>query len=164
MGPAHYKSAKHKAVLPNGRDRKAPLRFEDCWAKITVSMVIHPAWRHLSASAKDVLIICIIKAGNSAYHGNKDLSGRPVFSFVYSEAKQLLHMPDPTFKRVLRELEDKGHIAINKPGGILHGKGIPALYHLTDKWKEWVPPPVDLTNIGKARTARKLKSSVTTKI
>jgi hypothetical protein len=142
-------------VLASGRSSKAPPRFEDWWAKIYVTDISHPAWRHLTASAKDVMLICTAKAGNAASKGLKDDAGRPKFEFTFSEGKRLLHMPSPTFNRALTELLEKGFLGISRHGGICVGKGIPAQYHVTDKWKEWQPPAKDTTNIHKARAARK---------
>ncbi len=155
MEPRIFKPAKHRAVLHNGRDRKPPSKFEDWWAKVYVHIVIHPAWRHLSASAKDVMLICYAKAGNAASKGIKDSEGRPKFTFAFSEAEKVLKMPSPTFSRTLSELQEKGFIGVSCYGGILLGKGRPAEYHLTDRWKEWEPPPRDTTNITKARGCRK---------
>lgn len=149
MAPQKYKEPKHKAVL------KSPTRFEDWWAKVYVVDVIHPAWQHLTASAKDVMLICTAKASNAASKGQKDDSGRPKFEFTFSEAKRLLQMPSPTFNRALSELLEKGFLGISRHGGILFGKGFPAQYHVTDKWKEWQPPPKNTNNIHKARAARK---------
>lgn len=150
------KTAKHKATLANGRDRKPPTKFDDWWAKVYVSNVAHPAWRHLTASAKDVMIVITAKSSNAASKRVKDAAGRPKFKFTYSEAKQLLKMPTPTFSRAMNELKDKGFIKVSDPGGMLYGKGRPAEFLLSDKWKEWVPPPRNTNNIDKARAARKI--------
>jgi len=155
MGPPNFKPAKCKAILPNGRDCTPPPRFEDWWAKIQVSDVAHPAWRHLSASAKDVIIVSIAKSSYAGSKGIKDAAGHPKFQFTFVEAKQLLKMTAPTFNRVMDELKNKGFIGVSDPGGILSGKGRPAKFYLSDKWKEWMPPPCDTKNIDKARAARK---------
>ena len=155
MEARNFKPAKHKATLPNGRDRKPPARFEDWWAKVYVADIIHPAWRSLTASAKDVMLFAIAKSGNAASKGIKNAIGCPMFEFTHSEAKRLLGMPSPTFDRAKRELMEKGFIGVTDPGGRLDGKGRPAKYHLTDKWKEWQATPRDNTNMYKARAARK---------
>lgn len=148
--------AKHKAVLANGRDRKPPITFEETWTKVQVSFVISPQWRNLTASAKDVLLICLVKNGNAARKSLKDKTGKPTFSFTYIEAKKLLNMPTPTFKRALSELQTAGFIGISSYGGILDGKGRAAKYHLSSDWKTWQPPIRDLSNMKKARASRKI--------
>ena len=155
MNSHRAKQAKCKAVLPNGRARKTPTKFEDLWAKVHVHLVIHPAWRHLSSSAKDVLIVSIVKASYSASKGIKNNAGHPKFQFTYAEAENLLRMPSPTFNHAMDELKERGFIGVSDPGGTMNGKGRPAKYFLSDKWKEWKAPVKSTKNIDKARAARK---------
>jgi hypothetical protein len=156
--PHDLKPAKHKATLPNGRSRKAPPKFEEWWAKVYISLVAHPAWKYLSPSAKDVLIVSIAKANNAASKGIKNADGNPRFQFTYAEANKLLRMTSPTFNDAMDKLKQKGFIGVSDPGGILSGKGRPAQYYLSDRWKEWIPPKRDTKNIEKARAARKTRT------
>lgn len=155
MSRRKFPEAKHKAVLANGRDSKKPPCFEDSWTKVHIRLLIHPAWRSLTASAKDVMIFFNVKSGNAARKGVKDHEGRPKIVFCYSEAKRMLKISDPTFRRVLVELENKGFIGVTAYGGISGGKGRAAEYHLSDRWEDWTPPPKDTKNIMKARDSRK---------
>jgi hypothetical protein len=150
-----YEQPKHKAVLKNGRDSKRPLSFEECWTKVPVQLVAHSAWRHLTASAKDVLLVFRIKSGIAAAKGIMNSSGLPEVDFTYAEAAKVLQMTSPTFTRVVRELQAKGFIALSQPGGILNGKGRPARYTLSNDWQDWQPTPASNANIYKARASRR---------
>jgi hypothetical protein len=57
--------------------------------------------------------------------------------------------------RALVELQTKGFIDITQYGGILHGKGMAAIYHLSSKWESWQPPERKANDMKQARAARK---------
>jgi hypothetical protein len=152
--------AKHKTMLKNGRSSKPPAKFEDWWAKVPISHVVHPAWRSLAPAAKDVMIVCIGKAGSAASKGIKDVKGRPKFNFVYKEAIRLLSISVPTFNHALDVLKERGFIGVSDPGGTLNGKGRPAQYFLKDSWKDWQPPPKKISNIEKFQKARRDENDI----
>lgn len=152
--------AKQKVVLPNGRNRKHPTQFEDLWAKMVVHHIIHPAWRNLTTSAKDVYMLIMIKNSHAGWIGRKDGSGKPKVVFSYSEAKKLLNMPSPTFSRALKELQAKGFVGMTECGGIVAGRGKAAQYHLSGEWMNWQPPKRDNSNLTKARAALKKKKKL----
>ena len=139
------------------RKKKNPPNKLNWYAKIFIfEMVSHPAYRHLSKSATDVLTVAIAKSDAAA--ATKDRKpGRPVFACTYSEADRVLNMPAETFKTAWRKLEEVGFISVNRPGGTQDGDGIPTLYQLDDRWKKWTPPARDNTNIMKALAAKKAK-------
>ena len=145
-------------VLRNGRNGR--LRFEEMWAKVPVSLVIRPAWRGLSASAKDVYLIMIVKNGYAVKTGSKDPAGRPKFSFSYQEAQDLLGMPSPTFHRALQELQSKGFLCIAEYGGVLCGRGRAAKYIFSKAWEQWRPPKCNKIDMSKARAARAKKNEI----
>ena len=78
----------------------------------------------------------------------------PIFEFTATEAEKTFKITRPTFNNSIKSLIEIGFVEVARHGGTLDGKGIPALYRLSDKWKEWKPPPRDNTNIMKARAAR----------
>lgn len=139
-------------VLRNGRNRG--LRFDEMWAQVYVRLVKHPAWRSLSASAKDVYLIMVVKNSYAGKLGEKDSAGRPKFSFSYREAQVLLGMPSPTFCRALQELQAKGFICISEYGGILCGRGRAAKYIFTKAWEQWQPPKRNKVDMERVRAAR----------
>lgn len=147
--------AKHSAMLPNGRSAKGVPKLENWFAKIIIhDLVIHPAWRCLTKTAADVLIICIAKQGRAAAY-NQKFGGRPVFQFTVSEGTKLLSTSRTTFTRAIHELIDTGFVELVCPGGILNGRGCAADYTLGKAWRTWQPPPRNMSNIAKARSARK---------
>jgi DNA-binding transcriptional ArsR family regulator len=139
------------------RKKKNPPHKLNWYAKVFIfEMVSHPAYRNLSKSATDVLTVAIAKSDAAA--ATKDRKpGRPVFAYTYSEADRVLNMPAETFNTAWRKLEEVGFVRVNRPGGIQDGDGIPTLYQLDDRWKTWIPPARDNTNILKARAAKKAK-------
>ena len=150
-----HKSAKHSTMLPNGRSTKGVPKAENWFSKIYISdHILVPAWRHLSKSATDIAIICIAKQGRAAAYREK-FGGRPVFQFTVSEGTKLLSISRTTFCRAIQELIDKGFIELVCPGGILNGRGRAADYTLGKAWRTWQPPPRNISNITKARAARK---------
>lgn len=152
-----YKSAKHSIMLPNGRSAKGTPKLENWFAKIIIhDLVIYPAWRSLTKTATDVLIICIAKQGRAAAY-NQKFGGRPVFQFTVSEGTTLLSISRTTFCRAVQELIDVGFLVLVCPGGILNGRGCAADYTLGKAWRTWQPPPTDTRNIVKARAARQKK-------
>lgn len=148
-------TAKHKAMLPNGRSAKGAPKFENWHCRFFPKDLSYPAWRSLSACAKDVALIMRAKNDHAGATGKKDAAGRPVFSFTATEAERVFHVPRPTFCKAVKALVEIGFVEIARHGGVLSGNGIPALYRLSDRWKEWKPPARDNTNITKARAARK---------
>lgn len=147
---------KHKDTLPNGRNKKAMPTFENWHCRIFPKDFTYPAWRALKApAAKDVAQLCRAKSDHSAFCGKKDETGRPIFEFTATEAERVFKIPRPTFNSAIKSLTEICFIEVVRHGGTMDGKGIPALYRLSDKWKEWTPPPRDNTNILKARAARK---------
>ncbi len=154
--PSKY-VAKHSIMLANGRSSKGAPKAENWFAKIIIhDLVIHPAWRSLTKSATDVLIICIAKQGRAAAY-NQKFGGRPVFQFTVSEGTTLLSISRTTFCRAVQELIDVGFLVLVCPGGILNGRGCAADYTLSKTWRAWQSPPPDTRNIAKARAARKKK-------
>lgn len=152
-----YKLAKHSAMLPNGRSTKGAPKAENWFAKIIIhDLVIHPAWRSLTKTATDVLIICIAKQGRAAAY-NQKFGGRPVFQFTVSEGTSLISISRTTFCRAIQELIRVGFIEVVSPGGILNGRGHAADYTIGKAWRTWQPPDRDMQNITKARAARKKK-------
>jgi hypothetical protein len=149
------RTRKHKDMLPNGRSAKALPNFENWHCRIFPKDFTYPAWRALSSpTAKDVGQICRAKSDHAAHCGKKGEDGRPVFEFPATEAEKTFFIPRPTFSKAIKILIEIGFIEVARYGGTLDGKGIPALYRLSDRWKEWTPPPRDNSNIMKARAAR----------
>jgi len=148
------KTAKHKASLPNGRSSKGVPKFENWHGQIFPKDFTYPAWRHLSKTATDIANICSAKNGHAGAAGKKDDAGRPIFEFTATEAEKAFCISRPTFSKAIHSLIEIGFIEVARHGGTLDGKGIPAVYRLSNKWKEWTPPPRDNTNIMKARAAR----------
>lgn len=147
--------AKCNATLPNGRSSKAPPKFENWHCRIFPKDFTFPAWRHLSKTATDVANISRAKNDHSGAMGRKDEQGRPLFEFTATEAEKAFNITRPTFQNAMKALIDVGFLEIARHGGILGGKGIPALYRLSNRWRSWTPPPRDNSNILKARAARK---------
>lgn len=152
-----YKLAKHSAMLPNGRSTKGAPKAENWFAKIVIlDHVVHPAWRGLTKTATDIMIICIGKQNRAGYYMQK-FGGRPVFQFTVSEGTSLLSISRTTFCRAIQELIRVGFIEVVSPGGILNGRGRAADYTIGKAWRTWQSPPPDTRNIAKARAARKKK-------
>lgn len=150
-----YKMAKCKQVLPNGRDAKGVSKFENWFSKIYINEhVTSPAWRGLTKTATDILIICIAKQGRAAAYSQK-FGGRPVFNFTVSEGGKILSVSRTTFCRAVKELVSVGFLEIVCPGGILDGRGRASDYTIGKTWQTWQPPPHDTRNIMKARAKRK---------
>lgn len=149
--------AKHKSTLANGRSAEDVPKAKNWFAQIQISeLLVFPAWRSLSKTATDMAII--IKAKHSkaaAFNDKKD--GKPIFNFTASEAKRVLGISRPTCTRAFNELKDKGFIEVLESGGILFGKGRPAIYTWSSSWRNWVAPPRNNANILKARSMRKKK-------
>lgn len=150
-------TAKHKAMLPNGRSSKGVPKFENWHCRFFPKDIVYPAWRTLPSSTKDVAMICRAKSDHSGACGKKDPDRRPVFEFTATEAEKAFHFTRPTFQASIDKLIDRGFIEAVKTGGIECGNGIPSQYRLSDRWKEWTPPARDNSNIMKARAARKKK-------
>lgn len=152
--------AKHKSTLPNGRSSTSVPKAENWFAKIQIyDLVVFPAWRSLSKTATDMAIIIKAKHGKAAaYNEKKD--GKPVFNFTASEAARVLGISRPTCTRAFNELKDKGFIEVIDPGGILFGKGRPAIYTWSSSWRSWEAQPRDNSNILKARTMRKKSGGI----
>lgn len=140
--------------LANGRDRKGVPKFENWHCRIFPKDMTYPAWRYLSKTASDIANICRAKNDYSGACRRKGESGRPVFEFTATEAEKVFNITRPTFSKAIKSLIEFGFIEVTRHGGTMDGKGIPALYQLSDKWKEWEPPPRDNANILKARAAR----------
>lgn len=152
--PSKY-IAKHSSMLPNGRSTKGVPKAENWFSKIYISdHVLVPAWRSLTKTATDILIICIAKQGRAAAY-NQKFGGRPVFQFTVTEGTKLLSISRTTFCRAVQELIDVGFLILVCPGGILNGRGCAADYTLGKAWRTWQPPPRNINNITKARAARK---------
>jgi hypothetical protein len=151
--------AKHESTLPNGRSAKAVPKAENWFAIIPIfDLLAIPAWRSLSKTATDMAIIIKAKHSKAAAFGEKK-DGRPCFKFTASEAERVLGISRPTCTRAFNELKEKGFIDVIDPGGILFGKGRPAIYSWSGRWREWITPPRDNTNILKARSMRKKSGS-----
>jgi len=148
------RTRKHKETFANGRNVKGAPKFENWHCRIFPKDITYPAWRHLSKTATDIANICKAKNDYSGATGRKDESGKPVFEFTATEAEKFFCIPRPTFSNAIKSLIEIELIEVARHGGTLDGKGIPALYRLSEKWKEWTPPPRDNTNIMKARAAR----------
>lgn len=152
-----YKPAKHSAMLPNGRSAKRVAKLENWFAQVfIVDHVLSLAWRGLTKTATDILIVCLAKHGRAAKYKEK-FGGRPVFQFTVTEGTTLLSISRTTFTRAIHELIDAGFVELVCPGGILNGRGCAADYTLGKAWRTWQPPPHNLSNIAKARAARKKK-------
>jgi len=150
-----YKLAKHAAMRPDGRSSKGVPKLENWFAQVFIAdHVLVPAWRSLTKTATDVVIICIAKQGRAGKYKEK-FGGRPVFQFTVSEGTKLLSISRTTFTRAIHELIDTGFIELVCPGGILNGRGCAADYTLGKAWRTWQPPPRNISNITKARAARK---------
>lgn len=150
-----YKSAKHSAMLPNGRSTKGVPKLENWFAQVYIAdHVLSPAWRSLTKTATDILIVCIAKQGRAAKYKEK-FGGRPVFQFTVSEGTKLLSVSRTTFCRAIQELIEVGFLELVCPGGILNGRGRAADYTIGKAWRTWQPPSRDMQNITKARAARK---------
>jgi len=146
---------KQNDMLSNGRNKKGLPKFENWHCRIFPKDITYPAWRHLSKTATDVANICRAKNDHAGACQRKDETGRPVFEFTATEAERTFLIPRPTFSKAIKRLIEIGFIEVARHGGTLDGKGVPTLYRLSDKWKEWTPPPRDNSNIQKARAARK---------
>jgi len=153
MGNAN--KAKCKTVLPNGRSAKSLPKFDNWHCRIFPKDITYPAWKHLSKTATDVANICRAKSDRAAFSKLKGECGRPVFDFTATEAEKVFSITRPTFNSALKALIKIGFIEVYRHGGICDGKGIAALYKLSERWKVWEPPQRDNTNILKARAARK---------
>lgn len=145
---------KHIDTLPNGRCKKALPKFENWHCRIFPKDITYSAWRHLSKTATDVANICRAKNDHSGATGRKDETGRPVFEFTATEAQRVFSITRPTFSKAIKSLVEIGFIEVSRYGGTIDGKGIAALYRLSECWKSWTPPVRDNTNIMKARAAR----------
>lgn len=145
---------KHNDTLANGRNKKGAPKFDNWHCRIFPKDFTYPAWRHISKTATDVANICRAKNSHAGATGRKDESGKPIFEFTATEAEKVFNITRPTFSSSIRSLIEIGFIEVARHGGTMDGKGISALYRLTEKWKEWMPPPRDNSNILKARAAR----------
>ncbi len=157
--PAAKSPKSHRGSLANGRNSKALPSFDKWFCQVFPSEIAAPAWRSMTKTATDVVTICRAKAGRAAKAGEKDSSGRPIFDFTVSEAEVVFKLTPPTFTKAIRLLLHIGFIEYSRPGGMVNGTGVKALYRLSDKWQSWQPPRRDNTNITKARAARKQKPS-----
>ncbi len=154
--PSKY-VAKHSIMLPNGRSAKGTPKLENWFAQVFIAdHVLSPAWRSLTKTATDILIVCIAKQGRAAKYKEK-FGGRPVFQFTVSEGTTLLSISRTTFCRAVQELIDVGFLELVCPGGILNGRGRAADYTIGKAWRTWQSPPPDTRNIAKARAARRKK-------
>lgn len=149
------KTAKHKSTLTNGRDSKAVPKFENWHCRVYPKDFTYPAWRDLSKTATDVALVCRAKHDHAAHCGKKNGSGRPIFEFTATEAESEFRITRPTFSKAIHDLLNIGFLEIERHGGTLDGKGISALYRLSEEWKKRGRRPRDTTNIMKARNARK---------
>lgn len=155
MNASKSSVAKHKSTLPNGRSGKEVPKAENWFAKIHIyDLVAIPAWRSLTKTATDMAIIIKAKHSKAAAY-NEKRDGKPIFNFTVSEAERVLGISRPTCTRALDELKEKGFIEVIDPGGILNGKGRPAIFTWSSRWRSWEAPPRDNTNIIKARSMRK---------
>lgn len=155
MTSKRLSEAKHKSTLPNGRSAKSPPDAKKWFAQIHIlDLLVFPAWRSLSKTATDMAIIIKAKHSKAAAYDEKR-DGKPIFSFTASEAERVLGISRPTCTRAFNELKEKGFIDVIDPGGILNGKGRPAIFTWSSRWRSWEAPPRDNTNIIKARSMRK---------
>lgn len=149
---AHRK--KQSTTLRNGRSKQGVPKFENWHCRIFPKDITYPAWKYLSKTASDIANICRAKNDHSGAMGRKDESGKPVFEFTATEAEKVFKITRPTFSNAIKSLIKIGFIEVAHYGGILEGKGVASLYRLSDRWKNWEPPPRDNANIIKARAAR----------
>lgn len=149
------KEAKHKTILPNGRTSKPLPKFENWYCRIFPKDITYPAWKDLSKSATDIANICRAKHDHAAHCGKKNKTGHPIFEFTATEAVEVFGFTKATFISALHKLIDFGFLEVEKHGGMLDGKGVPAIYRLSDEWKKRDRLPCDKSNIQKARAARK---------
>ena len=159
MTSKQLSEAKHKLTFPNGRSAKVVPKAKNWFAQIPIfDLLAFPAWRSLTKTATDMAIIIQAKHSKAiAYNEKRD--GRPVFKFTASEAVLVLGISRPTCTKAFKELKDKGFIDIIDAGGILFGKGRPAIYTWTGRWRSWEAPLRDNSNILKARSMRKSKGN-----
>ncbi len=155
MPPKPLPAAKHKSTLQNGRSSESASKVKNWFAQIPIhDLLAFPAWRSLSKTATDMAIV--IKAKHSkAASFNEKRDGRPIFNFTASEAERVLGISRPTCTRAFNELKEKGFVEVIDPGGILDGKGRPAIYTWSSRWRSWEAPPRNNANILKARSMRK---------
>jgi hypothetical protein len=145
---------KNNDTLPNGRNKKGAPKFENWHCRIFPKDMTYPAWRYFTKTASDIANICRAKNDHAVACKRKDENGNPVFEFTATEAEKTFLISRPTFSKAVKSLIKFGFIEVVRHGGTLDGKGIPTLYRLSNKWREWTPPPRDNTNIMKARAAR----------
>lgn len=148
------RNRKQKDILANGRNRNGVPKFENWHCRIFPKDFTYPAWRCLSKTASDIANICRAKNDHSGTMGKKGEDGKPVFEFTATEAEKAFSITRPTFSKSIKSLIEIGFIEIVRHGGTLDGKGIAAIYRLSEKWKEWTPSPRNNANIMKARAAR----------
>jgi len=145
---------KHDDTLATGRNKKGVPKFENWHCRIFPKDFTYPVWRSLSPTAKDVAHICRAKNDHAGALGKKEKNGQPVFEFTATEAEKVFHITRPTFSKTINSLIEIGFIEVVRYGGTMGGKGIAAIYRLSEKWKELTPPLRDNANIMKARAAR----------
>lgn len=149
--------AKHSTMRADGRSIKGVPKLENWFAQVYIAdHILSPAWRSLTKTATDILIVCLAKQGRAAKYKEK-FGGRPVFQFTVTEGTKLLSISRTTFTRAIHELIDTGFVELVCPGGILNGRGRAADYTLGKAWRIWQPPPRNMSNITKARAARQKK-------
>jgi hypothetical protein len=153
--PAMVKPPKaNKGMIANGRNQKGVPSFDKWFCQIFPKDVTYPAWRYLTKTATDVANICRAKSNRAAHCNQKDSQGVPIFDFTFSEAVNFFKWSRPTFTKAIHLLLEIGFIEYSRPGGIVNGNGVKALYRLSNKWQSWEPPETDTTNISKARSAK----------
>jgi hypothetical protein len=153
--PVVTPSKKQKNVLANGRNKKGVPKFENWFCQIFPGDFLYPAWRALTKTATDVVILCRAKSAHAAARKQKNLAGVPIFDFTFSEAVNFFKLTRPTFSKAMQLLLTVGFIKYSRHGGIMGGIGIKAQYTLSDEWKTWQPPKRNIANITKARLAKK---------
>jgi hypothetical protein len=135
--PKKKKSA--KGVLANGRSEKGAPKYENWFAKFYPIEVSFPAWKALTKTGTDIVLICRAKSANAPSDAKAKGKGNPVFQFSFAEACKAFKVSRPTFEKTLRQVIALGFLDRVSSGGILDGKGVMANYRLSDRWKVWEP-------------------------
>ncbi|MFA7405308.1 MAG: hypothetical protein WC007_15040 [Pelobacteraceae bacterium] len=134
---------------PVNEKKSSPVRW---FAQIKPYELRTDAWRSLSKTASDIVIICRAKDGRERHDKTRKSTGVITFTFPVNEAETQFRITRPTFIAGMKQVIERGFIEKVRSGN--YGSNTPALYRLSDKWESWQQPERDNTNIIKARSMR----------
>jgi len=129
----------HNQAAPGKYDPGFKKSIFNRYAPMHGKLVISPAWRELTPSAKDVHIIFLLKREWIKPKGKKKVEYiNTGLEFPYSEAKSLLGMSSSTFTECIQLQVKVGLLDITRRGNPYRRET--SVYAISNRWEKYGTP------------------------